>query len=64
MSPFPFPLDWAYNRDPTIKAFKRRGFINHGSTLPSKLRIALIRAYQSLEQVELVSGLHESGAIL
>ena len=24
-----------YNRDPSIKALKRRGFINHGSTLLS-----------------------------
>ena len=29
----PPPLNRDYNRDPYIKAFKGRGFINHGSTL-------------------------------
>ena len=29
----PPPLNREYNRDPNIKALKRRGFINHGSTL-------------------------------
>ena len=29
----PPPLKRDYNRDPYIKALKRRGFINHGSTL-------------------------------
>ena len=27
----PRPSYRDYNRDPSIKAFKRRGFINHGS---------------------------------
>ena len=27
------PLNRDYNRDPNMKALKRRGFINHGSTL-------------------------------
>ena len=31
----PPPLNRDYNRDPNIKALKRRGFINHGSTLSS-----------------------------
>ena len=29
----PPPLNRDNNRDPNIKALKRRGFINHGSTL-------------------------------
>ena len=29
----PPPLNRDYNRDPSIKALKRRGFINHGSPL-------------------------------
>ena len=29
----PPPHNMGYNRDPDIKALKRRGFINHGSTL-------------------------------
>ena len=29
----PPPLNRDYNRDPHIKALKRREFINHGSTL-------------------------------
>ena len=28
----PPPLNRDYSRDPKIKALKRRGFINHGST--------------------------------
>ena len=36
----PPPLNRDYNRDPNIKALKRRGFINHGST-PYCLRVAL-----------------------
>ena len=35
-----------YNRDPTIKAFKGRGFINHGSTL--MLRVSGSRLVQGL----------------
>ena len=33
----PPPLNGDYNRDPNIKALKRRGFINHGSTLGFKV---------------------------
>ena len=29
----PPPLHRDYDRDPNIKALKRKGFINHGSTL-------------------------------
>ena len=29
----PLPLTGGYSRDPNIKALKRSGFINHGSTL-------------------------------
>ena len=29
----PPPLNRDYNRDPNIQALKRRGFINHGSSL-------------------------------
>ena len=29
----PPPLNRDYDRDPNIKALKRRGFLNHGSTL-------------------------------
>ena len=29
----PLPLNGDYSKDPNIKALKRRGFINHGSTL-------------------------------
>ena len=32
----PLPLIKDYNRDPNMKALKRRGCINHGSTLPCK----------------------------
>ena len=28
----PPPLNGDYNKDPNMKALKRRGFINHGST--------------------------------
>ena len=31
----PPPLNRDYDRDPNIKALKRRGLINHGSTLES-----------------------------
>ena len=30
----PPPLNRGYNKDPHIKALHRRGFTNHGSTLP------------------------------
>ena len=32
----PPPLDRDYNRDPNTKALKRRGFMNHGSTVTPK----------------------------
>ena len=32
----PPPLNRDYNGDPNIKALKRKGFTNQGSTLPSK----------------------------
>ena len=34
----PPPLNRNYNRDPTIKAITRRGFMNQGSTLPEYRR--------------------------
>ena len=33
-------LDRDYNTDPNIKALKRRGFINHGSTLGLRYRVS------------------------
>ena len=34
----PPPLNKDYHRDPNSKALKRKGFINHGSTLHNKLQ--------------------------
>ena len=39
----PPPLNREHNRDPNIKALKRRGFINHGSTLGCIFLILRIR---------------------
>ena len=38
----PPPLNRDYNRDPNIKALKRRGFVNHGSTLPEIRRLSAV----------------------
>ena len=45
----PPPFNKGYNRDPNIKALKRREFINHGSTLgcrPGGLRVNVKKSGQ------------------
>ena len=41
----PIPPNRDYSRDPNIKAFKRRGFINHGSTLVCSIAEAWRRLF-------------------
>ena len=44
------PLNRDYNRDPNIKAFKRRGFINHWSTLVQPAKITAGAKQQQIEK--------------
>ena len=45
------PLNRDYDRDPNIKALRRKGFLNHGSTLVGTWRLQKTSGISSASRV-------------